>query len=242
MERAYSHIPIYYDYLLRHVDYERWYQYIRDVMFRYLRDPQTVLEIGCGTGKFGAKFSRDDFTIYGMDNSLEMLKVAKARAKRNFSIFCADVRNFALSKNIDFIFAVHDTMNYLVSTEEMRLALCAVERIMHAKSIFMFDLTTEHNIRKFFDGKITRCVRGRAEVIWENSYNPYSKIVTSILTVVEEGKIHQEEHRQRIYEKEEIIPVLNESGLEIIDVFGDYTFDEPSDTTVMVNYIVKKRL
>ena len=85
---AYSEIAEVYDYLLQHVDYERWYLYLRSLMFRYMSDPQTILELGCGTGRFGSKFSRDDFTIYGMDKSLDMLRVAKMRAYKGFRIFC----------------------------------------------------------------------------------------------------------------------------------------------------------
>lgn len=241
MDRAYSCIPEYYDYLLRHVDYERWYRYIRSVMFRYLSDPRSILEIGCGTGKFGAKFSRDDFTVFGMDISLEMLRVAKPRARRYFSVFCGDVRNFALSRTIDFIFSVHDTMNYLLTPGELRSAFTSVRNIMHEGSIFMFDLTTEHNIRRFFDGKVTRHVRGKAEVVWENIYDAESKIVSSVLTVKRAGEEAEvETHRQRIYERDEILPLLRDAGLEIVDVFSDYSFKTPSEKTIMVNYIVRR--
>ncbi len=241
MDRAYSFIPEYYDYLLRHVDYERWYRYIRSVMFRYIQDPQSILEIGCGTGKFGAKFSRDDFTIYGMDVSLEMLRMAKPRARRHFSVFCGDVRNFALSRAIDFIFSVHDTMNYLLTHDELGAAFKSVQNIMHEGSIFMFDLTTEHNIRRFFDGKVTRHVRGNAEVVWENSYDAESKIVSSILTVKKSnGQIAVETHRQRIYESGEILPLVRDAGLEIVDIFSDYSFKKPSGKTIMINYLVRR--
>ncbi len=241
MNRAYSCIPEYYDYLLRHVDYERWYRYIRSVMFRYIQDPRSILEIGCGTGKFGAKFSRDDFTIFGMDISLEMLRVAKPRARRYFSVFCGDVRNFALSCTIDFIFSVHDTMNYLLTPDELRSAFASVRNIMHEKSIFMFDLTTEHNIRRFFDGKVTRHVRGKAEVVWENSYDTESKIVCSVLTIRrDEGQPEVETHRQRIYEIDDVLPLLHDAGLDVVDVFSDYTFKMPTAKTIMVNYIVRR--
>ena len=82
MTKPYSAISDVYDHLLRHVDYERWYRYLRTLIFRYMRDPQYILELGCGTGKFGAKFSRDDFSVFGMDNSMEMLKIAQSRAYR----------------------------------------------------------------------------------------------------------------------------------------------------------------
>ncbi len=241
MTRPYTHIPDIYDYLLRHVDYERWYRYLRSLLFRYVDDPRTILEIGCGTGKFGSKFSRDDFLVYGMDNSIEMLRVAKPRARRNFRAFCGDARCFALARKMDFIFSVHDTLNYLIEMEDLVSALASARGAMHDGSVFMFDLTTEYNIRRFFDGKVTRHVRSGVEVVWENSYDPSARIVFSRLSVKrKDGSVHEEEHLQRIYTKEEALEAVAGAGLTLVDIFGDYTFDPPHDETVMVNYVTRK--
>ena len=63
----------------------------------------TIILLGCGTGKFGSKFSNDNYMIYGLDLSLDMLLVAKARAFKNFRLICSDMRNFTLAKPVDFI-------------------------------------------------------------------------------------------------------------------------------------------
>lgn len=237
----YTGISEVYDYLLRHVDYERWYRYIRELIFRYMTDPELILEIGCGTGKFGAKFSRDDFTVYGMDSSLDMLIVARARAFRGFRIFCGDVRNFSLSKKIDFIFSVHDTMNYLTTLQDFRHALRSVRSCMHEKSIFMFDLTTEYNIRRFFDLQEKRYRHKGITIVWSNRYNERKKIISSVLTFTDrDGRSSRETHLQRIYSSEEVLRLLHEEGFEVADIFSDYSYSAPAPDTVMINYIVRK--
>lgn len=237
----YTDISEVYDYLLRHVDYERWYRYIRELIFRYMSDPELILEIGCGTGKFGAKFSRDDFTVYGMDRSIEMLKVARARAFRGFRVFCGDVRDFSLSKKMDFIFSVHDTMNYLVTVQDFRHALRSVRNCMHDTSIFMFDLTTEYNIRRFFDLQEKKYRHKGIHIRWDNRYDPRKKIVSSVLTFkYGDGRSSMETHLQRIYSRDEVLRLLREEGFEIADVFSDYSFSSPKPDTIMINYVVRK--
>ena len=237
----YTDISEVYDYLLRHVDYERWYRYIRELIFLYMTDPSCILEIGCGTGKFGAKFSRDDFTVYGMDSSLDMLRVARARAFREFRIFCGDVRNFSLSKKIDFIFSVHDTMNYLVTKNDFRNALRSVRSCMHDESIFMFDLTTEYNIRRFFDLQEKRYRHKGISILWDNKYNARKKIISSVLTFTyRDGRTSRETHLQRIYSHDEVLGLLHEEGFEVADIFSDYSFSPPRADTIMVNYVVRK--
>ena len=244
MEKSepYEGIAEAYDYILRHVDYEVWYQFIRSIMILFVKEPETVLELGCGTGKFGAKFSADNYKIFGIDISLNMLRVAKTRAFRSFRILCADIRNFYLKGNFDFIFSVHDTMNYQLTTDEIRHVLRSTKRVMHDESIFMFDITTEHNINRFFDNKTSFYKTRGMSIEWSNSYDREKKHIISSFTIqYKDGRVFHEEHTQRIYRQDEIEKILSEEGFEILKICSDYTYNAPSDETIMINFIVKKK-
>lgn len=237
----YDSIAEVYDYMLRHVDYEQWYQYISGIMIYFINNPRVVLELGCGTGKFGAKFSADDFSIYGIDRSFRMLQVAKTRAFRNFRIICSDIRQFSLNRKMDFIFSVHDTMNYLLEPEDIRRTFSCVRECMHEKSVFMFDITTEHNIDRFFDNKTSFYRRGDRQVAWSNRYDREKKLIYSSFVVTpDNGQELFEEHVQRIYSMAEIRALLEEEGFDIIAIGSDYTMDFPGPDTVMINFITRK--
>jgi len=237
----YTDLAVSYDHILSHVDYYQWYRYLRSIMFQYIEYPEWILELGCGTGKFGAMFSRDDFPVYGMDRSLEMLKVAKKRAYGNFHIFCADMTDFRLSRPFDFIFSVHDTMNYFLTYAALQRVLRAARRVMHDGSIFMFDITTEYNIRRYFDGRVTRYRTRGTSVRWSNSYDEERRIVRSLLEFChKDGAVSSEEHVQRIYTVTEIKNLLERERLKVVDIFGDYTFSAPCDDTVMINFITRR--
>jgi SAM-dependent methyltransferase len=238
----YTGIAEAYDYMLRHVDYEHWYQFIRSIMTLYIEKPETVLELGCGTGKFGAKFSADNYKIFGIDNSLNMLRVAKTRAFRSFRIICADIRNFYLKSKFDFIFSVHDTMNYQLTPDDVRNVLRSAKQVMHDKSIFMFDITTEHNIDRFFDNKTSFYNTRGMNIEWSNVYDRKKKhIISSFKIRYSDGRIFSEEHVQRIYSQDEMEIILKEEGFEILEICSDYTYNAPSDETIMINFIVKMR-
>jgi SAM-dependent methyltransferase len=235
----YTIFPSVYDYILKHIDYERWYIYIRSLMLRYVDNPETLLELGCGTGKFGAKFSRDNFQIFGLDNSIEMLKIARIRAYKNFRIFCADMKDFSLLKKIDFVFSVHDTINYFLNIDDLSKVFRSVKKIMHKDSIFMFDITTEYNIKKYFyNNKTDYSVRG-IEVEWSNKYDDDNKLIYSLLTFKQKGSVDTEMHVQRIYSIEEINDLLKRENFEVIDIFSDYSFDPVKEDAVMINFVTK---
>jgi len=210
------------------------------IMCRYINNPRTVLELGCGTGKFGPKFSMDDYEIYGMDKSLEMLKIAKLRAFKNYHIFCGDIKNFALSKTIDFIFSVHDTFNYLLDCEDIVRALHCVRNCMNNSSIFLFDLTTEYNIKKNFHSKLLTFHIKETDIQWYNEYDDHSKILYSKLMFATSKNTLVEEHLQRLYTVDEVLPLIEQCGLAVVDIVGDYTLKPPHEETIMVNFITKR--
>ncbi len=238
--KSYNYLAPYYDYMLKHVDYTQWYHFLRKIMCTYINNPRTVLELGCGTGKFGPKFSIDDYEIYGMDKSLSMLQIAKTRAYQHFHVFCGDITCFALSKTVDFIFSVHDTFNYLLDYETLLRALKCVHNCMSNTSIFLFDCTTEYNIVKNFHNKLlTFNIRG-TDISWHNEYDIRSKMLYSKITFNRQHHTYVEEHLQRIYTVDEIRPLIAKSGLTIIDIVGDYTLEPPHEKTIMVNFITKR--
>ncbi len=239
---TYTAFSTVYDYLLKHVDYEYWYEYIRTLMLQHIESPEAILELGCGTGRFGAKFSRDDYYIYGMDKSLDMLKIAKIRAYKRFHIFCGDMTDFHLSKKFDFIFSVHDTMNYLLRYDDIRKVFKCVKRIMHKDSIFMFDITTEHNIKINFEGQSTHYNVGGMDIEWSNEYDEKKKLVYSTLDFQKkDGYNESEMHIQRIYSVDEIKKLLEKENLEVVDIFSDYSFSSVKKDSVMINFVIKKR-
>ncbi len=237
----YSVLARTYDHILRHVDYQSWYDYIRAVMLKYYGHPSLIVELGCGTGRFGAKFALDGYPIVGIDRSIDMLRVAKTRIFKSFRVFCADIRNFSLARPADFIFAVHDTMNYLVSPTDIMSVLGSVREGMHEKSVFMFDLTTEYNIETNFDGRLsTYSIRG-TDVSWTNSYDRARSLVRSTMTFSNGDGIFVEKHLQRLYTFEEISSLLDKAGFELVARFGDSTFLPPRDDSVMIYHIVRKK-
>jgi ubiquinone/menaquinone biosynthesis C-methylase UbiE len=238
----YTAIAEYYDRMLKHVDYTAWYRFISSVMKQYVENPQTVLELGCGTGKFGSKFSNDNYLMYGLDISLDMLLVAKARAFKNFRLICSNMKNFKLAKPVDFIFCVHDALNYFTDKNDLRQVFRSVKNAMDNKSIFMFDITTEFNILNFFSDKTNKYEIRGTNIEWSNTYDEKNKIVYSYFKVLDRsGEIYNETHLQRIYSEKEIAEILSEEGLRLIDVFSDYSFHPPKKDTIMINFVTGKK-
>jgi len=130
-------------------------------------------------------------------------------------------------------------VNYLLEPADIESMFRCVRRIMHEESVFMFDITTEHNIYENFNGKTSRFELRSGSVEWSNAYDAAARLVCSTLRYRRRGTTSVEEHLQRIYTMEEMKSLVEKSGFRIIDIFGDYTVDPPGDNTVMINFITR---
>jgi SAM-dependent methyltransferase len=250
----YSLFASYYDTLMDHVNYHKWYSFIRGLWIQFGakknrpangNKPEKdidVLEIGCGTGSLTLPFYRAGFNILGMDSSMAMLAGCKRKGYKGHLI-CADMKNFCLNWKFNYIFSVHDTVNYLISLAEVREYLGNVSRHLQKGALFLFDITTEYNILENFHESVEHFHIGQMHILWSNIYDQDEKIITSNLRFdnKESGKTisSEEVHIQKIYEIPEIKKVIMTTGFEIVGIYGDQTLDKPGSRTTMVNFLLR---
>ncbi len=216
-----------YDHLLRHVDYNKWYRYLRALMLCHVDSPQLIMEMGTGTGKFGARFSADGYRILGVDLAFDMLLQAKRRTRSSFMVACGDARNFSLRQKADFIFSVHDTVNYLVRDSDVEAFLRRCRDNLSPRGALMFDITTEYNIRRYFHLQSERTWHDGTIIVWDNEYDERRRLIHSNLTFNhEDGSVTRETHTQKIYTIDEIKKILHRTGFTVEAVYGT-TFDAP---------------
>lgn len=75
---AYSSFAEVYDLFMDNVPYEEWCVYITGLLKEYGIEDGLLLDLGCGTGKLTRLLCEAGFDMIGVDNSEEMLEIAKA--------------------------------------------------------------------------------------------------------------------------------------------------------------------
>ena len=108
--------PIY-DYVMRHVDYDEWAAFIRDVFTRYAPETKHLIDLACGTGNVSSELSLLGFSITGADLSESMVRIAqeKAALRGDDSTFATTCARFRIGLKV--LFAC-DSFNYLLETED----------------------------------------------------------------------------------------------------------------------------
>jgi SAM-dependent methyltransferase len=100
------------------------------------------LDLACGTGQLAGLLAERGFRVTGLDSSFEMLALARTRAPR-VDFVQADARSFVLAGRFDAVISVYDSLNHIMSVEELGDVFARVHAILAPGGPFVFDLNTE---------------------------------------------------------------------------------------------------
>ncbi|HEX8746774.1 MAG TPA: class I SAM-dependent methyltransferase [Pyrinomonadaceae bacterium] len=101
-----------------------------------------ILDLCCGTGYTAARLERIGYSVTGLDASAKMLRFAKRHAPRSRFVL-ADARSFDLPQSFDAAVSTFDSLNHLMTLEELEAAMACVHRSLVRGGLFLFDMNME---------------------------------------------------------------------------------------------------
>ena len=225
---AYTSFAQVYDLFMDNVPYEEWSQRLAEILKENGIEDGILLDLGCGTGKLTRLMEEKGFDMIGVDNSFEMLDIAKASSKENILYLLQDMREFELYGTVRAIYSACDSVNYILEEEDLREVFTLVNNYLDPKGIFIFDINTKYKYEELLGENTFAETREEGSFIWENFYDPEEEINEYDLTLYIKDKDEkfvrfQETHYQRCYTLEMIKRLLEEAGLEFVMAYDDYS-------------------
>ena len=109
------------------------------LLLRHLPDGARILDLCCGTGQLAAVLTQRGYRVTGLDSSGEMLRYARENAPgAEFSV--ADARDFRLADRVDAVICTHDSLNHILSVEELGGAFRCARAALAPGGRFLFDM------------------------------------------------------------------------------------------------------
>lgn len=254
-QAAYTGFAMVYDLFMDNVPYQEWCGYLTGLLKEYQVTEGLVLDLGCGTGKMTRLLAQAGYDMIGVDNSEEMLQIAKETAcpeKDDILYLLQDMREFELYGTVRAVVSVCDSINYILDEEELLLVFRLVNNYLDPGGIFIFDLNTIYKYRELL-GETTICEnREEGSFIWENFYDETERINQYDLTLFvkeESGKDgrgalyrkYEETHFQRGYEIEKIKLLLEWAGMEFVAAYDELTHEPVREDSERVYVIARER-
>ena len=191
------------------------------MMLQYLPDEARVLDVACGTGHVTQGLVERGYRVTGLDGSEEMLHYARENAPQA-ELLLEDARFFNLPPIFDGAVSTFDSLNHLLTIEEMEAAFRNVLAALKPGGWFAFDLNMEPGLEAGDNGSFGDSFDDHA-YIWKNSYMPEEHLgrFDGTLFRLEEGTWQRSDVTlwQRCYPIEEIVDALRRAGFEEIQAF-----------------------
>lgn len=202
---SYENFARVYDELMDNVPYEEWAQFILNLLQDRKITEGLVLELGCGTGKLMTLLGKVGFDMIGVDNSVEMLQIAREKTSQDFLYLLQDMREFELYGTVKAVISVCDSVNYITKKEELRKVFQLVNNYLDPEGLFIFDFNTEYKYRELIGETVIAEDREDVSFIWFNEYDEDSHLndIDLKVFVQEEGDIYRKfqgrAYPERIY-------------------------------------------
>ncbi|MBN2008644.1 methyltransferase domain-containing protein [candidate division KSB1 bacterium] len=241
----YSQLARIYDSVMAHVNYRRWADFIHSVIQKWCPAAQTVVDASCGTGTFLQNLMKYNYRLAGFDYSGPMVRQAFLKSKRgelNAPIWQDDIRTFGLSKSVEVIVCLYDSINYLMSLNHITETLTNVHRSLTQSGLFIFDICTERNSIKYFDNFIDRDSGPGYNYVRKSSFDRSQRIHSNVFHInfQDEETVFVEQHEQRIYFLEELYNIINPAQYTLVAALDGFSFRRSSERSLRAHFVLQK--
>ena len=245
---AYTEFATVYDTFMDNVPYEAWKKYLVDILKAEGINDGLLLELGCGTGRMTRLLAAEGYDMIGVDNSEEMLSVAREYTMENTEILylLQDMREFELYGTIRAVVSVCDSMNYILEEADLREVFSRVHEYLEEDGIFIFDLNTVYKYRDLLGETTIAENREEGSFIWENYFDEESAVNEYDLTLYirEDGETYrrfEEVHYQRAYDLKTIGRLLADAGMELTAAYDAFTKEPVRDDSERIYVVARPR-
>jgi SAM-dependent methyltransferase len=110
--------------------------------------PACVLDLCCGTGQLAAQLHARGYQVTGLDGSEAMIALARENAPA-CDFIVDDARTFDLPPDYDAVVSVYDSLNHIMTLDELAAVFRRVYAALKPEGLFIFDMNLhEGHVRR----------------------------------------------------------------------------------------------
>ena len=192
---------------------------------KHLRPGARILDVCCGAGHLAAALTKRGYRVTGIDSSEELIKFARENAPEGqFAV--EDARAFQLSPEFDMALSTFDSLNHLMSQDDLGSAFRNVFAALRDGGRFLFDLNMEEGFQARWRGSFGISQDEYACII-RSSYRPEERLGRYDITTFRliRGRWERSDFviTERCYSDGEVRSLLKEAGFSDIEVHDSQT-------------------
>lgn len=248
---AYGMFAQFYDTLLREEGFD--YSFLADHLLRVFREyagkePQTMLDLACGTGSLALQLYHRGKDMIAVDGSPEMLAIAQEKCFReqaDILFVCQELSELDLYGTVQGAVCTLDSINHLIVQADLEAFFKRLYCFLEPGSFFLFDCNTRYKQETVLADNCFVLETDQLFCVWQNSYDAQTQLTEIELDFfVQEAPFYRryrETFAERVYSPQALEGMLKAAGFCLIDILDGYTMDHPTPKCER-NLLIAKRL
>lgn len=244
---AYEALAESYDSLTLDIPYEEMLSYMETLLQRHAIQPQSVLDLACGTGSMSVLLAKQGYRVLAADMSEEMLTAAcekMSELEENMPFFiCQPMQKLRLPYTVDWVLCCLDSLNYVTDPADVKETFHRVWEALAPGGAFIFDINSEEKLRGL-DGQVFLDENEDTYCVWRAEFEEQENICYYGIDLFQrEGDLWQrsfEEHREYAYAVPQLTAFLQEAGFRTIEVYGNRTLEAPKAGEQRIYFFAQK--
>ena len=233
-----------YDFVMEHVDYEAWADYIHELITTHHDSPDKLTELGCGTGSLAVALHRYGYTDYlATDVSNAMLDVARRKAETinaGIRFGQADFSSFRLLQPVDVLLLLYDGMNYLLGVDKLQGLFTSAYDALKSGGIFVVDQSTPSNSLQNEPYFEDQGEKGGFSYRRRSRYDSDSYLHTTTIEISVGDDTFRETHVQKAYTMQEIERLILEAGFDILSAYDGFSLDDAHENSERIHWVLRR--
>ena len=244
----YISLARYYDSLTEDVDYCTFADYYEKIFQKYDVKPELILDVACGTGTLTTILAGRGYEMIGTDVSEEMLAVAVDKAKASKIApepvyICQAMDELDLYGTVSAAICSLDGINY-VDNEVIDELFRRLHLFIEPGGVFIFDINSPSKLYGL-DGEMFIDETDDVYCVWRAEFDEEENACCYGMDIFaraeDKWERYFEEHIEYVHEPEKLVEKLKKAGFGEISVFGEFSFDQPSEDEERI-FITARRM
>lgn len=189
-----------------------------------------ILDLCCGHGRHSIELARRGYEVTGQDLNKFFIKIAKEETKKenlNIKFIQSDMRKIPFKNYFDVIVNLFTAFGYLENDKEDEKAIRQIAQALKPKGLFILDTVNKDWLIKIYQERDWQEMPNKTIVLYKRAFNPVTGKNSEERTYISpNGKRKKNNISIRLYTLTELDKILENNGIEIKKVFGDFEGNE----------------
>ncbi len=241
---GYGTFSAFYDRLMGRVDYESRCDYLWQVLEHHGLTPQSLIDLGCGSGRMTRLLAAKGADMIGVDCSAEMLSIAMRETPPGNGILWVrqDLRRLDLYGTSNGAVSTYDCVNHLTGEGDLRRFFERLYFFLDPNGLLVFDANTPYKHQQILGDNTFVYDTPEVYCVWQNQTQALTTRMTLDL-FVPKGETYArstESFCERAYTTAEL-ETAAKGRFSLLAVYDDLTFHQPQDHSQRLIYVMKKQ-